>query len=37
VEELAGKLNAEERAQIVEALERMTRAIQELEKEPVGG
>jgi DNA-binding MarR family transcriptional regulator len=35
VEELAGKLNAEERAQIVEALERMTRAIQELEGEPV--
>ncbi len=34
VEDLAGKLNAEERAQIVEALELMTRAIQELEKEP---
>lgn len=35
VEDLAGKLNAEERARIVEALELMTRAIQELEKEPV--
>lgn len=35
VADLAGKLNAEERAQIVEALERMTRAIQELEEEPV--
>ena len=37
VEDLAGKLNAEERVQIVEALELMTRAIQELEKEPVHG
>jgi DNA-binding MarR family transcriptional regulator len=35
VEDLAGKLNADERAQIVEALEWMTRAIQELEGEPV--
>ena len=35
VADLAGKLNAEERARIVEALERMTRAIQELEEEPV--
>jgi DNA-binding MarR family transcriptional regulator len=37
VEELAGKLNAEERARIVEALKLMTRAIQELEQEPVHG
>jgi DNA-binding MarR family transcriptional regulator len=37
VEDLAGKLNAEERIQIVDALERMTRAIQELEEEPVHG
>lgn len=37
VDELAGKLNADERARIVEALELMTRAIQELEKEPVHG
>lgn len=35
VDELAGKLNAEERAQIVQALELMTRAIKELEEEPV--
>ena len=35
VDELAGKLSAEERAQIVEALERMTQAMQELEQEPV--
>jgi DNA-binding MarR family transcriptional regulator len=35
VEELAGKLNAEERAQIVEALELMTRAMQDMEAEPV--
>ncbi len=35
VDDLAGKLNAEERDHIVEALELMTRAIQELEKEPV--
>jgi DNA-binding MarR family transcriptional regulator len=34
VEELAGKLNAGERAQIVEALERMTQAMQELEEQP---
>jgi DNA-binding MarR family transcriptional regulator len=37
VEDLAGKLNAEERARIVEALELMTRAIQEIEEEPVHG
>jgi DNA-binding MarR family transcriptional regulator len=37
VEDLAGKLNAEERARIVEALELMTRAIRELEKEPIHG
>ncbi len=37
VEDLAGKLNAEERARIVEALEQMTRAIQEIEEEPVHG
>jgi DNA-binding MarR family transcriptional regulator len=35
VEDLAGKLNAEERARIVEALEVMTQAMQELEEEPV--
>ena len=35
VDELAGKLSADERAQIVEALERMTQAMQELEQEPV--
>ena len=35
VDELAGKLNAEERSQIVDALERMTRAMQEIESEPV--
>ena len=35
VDELAGKLNTEERAQIVQALELMTRAIKELEEEPV--
>jgi DNA-binding MarR family transcriptional regulator len=34
-DELVGKLNAEERAKIVEALELMTRAIRELEEEPV--
>ena len=37
VEDLAGKLNAEERARIVEALEVMTQAMQELEGEPVHG
>ena len=37
VEDLAGKLNAEERARIVEALELMTRAIQKIEEEPVHG
>ncbi|MGE5374138.1 MAG: MarR family winged helix-turn-helix transcriptional regulator [Bacteroidota bacterium] len=37
VEDLAGKLNAEERARIVEALEVMTQAMQELEEEPVHG
>ena len=35
VDDLSGKLNAEQRAQIVEALEQMTRAMQELEEEPV--
>ena len=35
VDDLEGKLTPEERAQIVEALERMTRAIKELEEEPV--
>jgi DNA-binding MarR family transcriptional regulator len=34
VDELAEILNAEERTQIVEALDRMTRAMQELEQEP---
>ena len=34
VDELAGKLTPEERARIIEALEHMTRAMQELEKEP---
>lgn len=37
VEDLAGKLNADERARIVEALEVMTQAMQELEGEPVHG
>ena len=37
VEDLAGKLNAEERARIVEALDVMTQAMQELEEEPVHG
>ena len=35
VDELAGKLNAEERAQIVEALDVMTRAMLDMESEPV--
>jgi DNA-binding MarR family transcriptional regulator len=35
VEDLAGKLNAEERAQIVEALDVMTRAMLDMESEPV--
>ena len=35
VDGLAEKLSPEERAQIVEALELMMRAVQELEKEPV--
>lgn len=35
VEELAGKLTAEERVQVSEALNIMTRAAQELEAEPV--
>lgn len=35
VEELAGKLTADERAQVSEALNIMTRAAQELEAEPV--
>ena len=35
VEELAGKLNANERAQVSDALNIMTRAAQELESEPV--
>jgi DNA-binding MarR family transcriptional regulator len=35
VEELAGKLNAEERAQVVEALDVMTRAMLDMEWEPV--
>jgi DNA-binding MarR family transcriptional regulator len=37
VDELAGKLNLEERAQVVDALELMMRAAQELEAEPVHG
>jgi DNA-binding MarR family transcriptional regulator len=35
VEELAGKLTAEERVQVSEALNIMTRAAQELEARPV--
>jgi DNA-binding MarR family transcriptional regulator len=35
VEELAGRLNAEERAQVVEALDVMTRAMLDMESEPV--
>ena len=35
VDDLAGKLSAEERARIVEALELMTRAMQDMEAEPV--
>lgn len=35
VDDLAAKLNAEERTRIIEALEIMMRAAQELEKEPV--
>jgi DNA-binding MarR family transcriptional regulator len=35
VDELAGKLTPEERAQVGEALELMTRAAQEIESEPV--
>jgi DNA-binding MarR family transcriptional regulator len=37
VEDLAGKLNAQERARIVEALDVMTQAMQGLEEEPVHG
>lgn len=35
VDELTGKFNADERDQVVKALERMMRAIREREEEPV--